>query len=401
MTRGADGTVNPTDPATGQPFKGNIAETFEFRAVDRNLVTPYVQQYNFGIQRELSTNLMLEVRYVGSKGTKLLESTAFNQGYDLNSADTPDHIFERFNQAYVASGSPNGALNSGATARARGVGRAFGFENPAAGGMLDYNLQTPAAPSSGSKPGTPVLGFNVPEAVVLRNTGRSQYNSLQLNLAKRMADGVQFNLAYTYSHSKDTSSSDPGSTAGGGKPDVPNAGFVVQGDQRNLDANYALSDFDRPHRFSGSFIWEAPAGLRLSGFVQLQSGLPYSIFSAEPELANTTQYGDLVRGSGGLYRLGFGRPSLCGSLDELLQAGEDVNGGGVQQERAVLADDRGRRIPCEPRLRQSRPKRAARILAAPGRPERGEELPPRSGADVRIALGRVQRAEHGELRASK
>ena len=106
VTRGADGTLNPIDPATGQPTRGNIAETFEFRAVDRNLHTPYVQQYNFGVQRDLGRNMVLEVRYVGSKGSELLEALAFNQGYDLNSAETPDHIFERFNQAYVASGSP-------------------------------------------------------------------------------------------------------------------------------------------------------------------------------------------------------------------------------------------------------------------------------------------------------
>ena len=53
VTRGADGTINPIDPATGLPTRGNIAETFEFRAIDRNLRTPYVQQYNFGVQREL------------------------------------------------------------------------------------------------------------------------------------------------------------------------------------------------------------------------------------------------------------------------------------------------------------------------------------------------------------
>jgi Carboxypeptidase regulatory-like domain len=328
VTRGADGTLNPIDPATGLPTRGNIAETFEFRAIDRNLRTPYIQQYNFGVQRELGANLMLEVRYVGSKGTKLLEATAFNQGYDLNAGDTPDHIFERFNQAYVASGSPNGALNAGATARARGVGRAFGFPNVNAGGMIDYNLANASGAVIGFEARTPVLGFNVPEAVVLRNTGRSLYNSIQFNLAKRMSDGIQFNLAYTYSRSRDTSSADPGSTSGGGKPDVPNTGFVVQGNQRDLDSNYALSDFDRPHRFSGSFVWDMPGqgaldGFRLSGFVQLQSGLPYSIFSAEPELGNVSQYGDLVRGSGGLYRLGFGRPSLCGSLDDLLQAGDD------------------------------------------------------------------------------
>ena len=328
VTAGADGTPNPLDPATGLPTKGNIAETLEFRAVDRNLRTPYLQQYNFGVQRELGANMMIEVRYVGSKGTDLLEARAFNQGYDLNALDTPEHIFERFNQAYVAAGSPNGPLNAGTTARERGVGRAFGFPNASVGGMVDYNLANSSGAVIGFEARTPVLGFNVPEAVVLGNTGRSTYNSIQVNLAKRMSDGIQFNVAYTYSRSKDTSSADPGSTAGGGKPDVPNTGFVVQGNQRDLDANYALSDFDRPHRLSGSFVWELPrrgalGGFRLSGFVQMQSGLPYSIYSAEPELVNVTQYGDLVRGSGGLYRLGFGRPSLCGTLDALRQSGDD------------------------------------------------------------------------------
>jgi hypothetical protein len=83
-----------------------------------------------------------------------------------------------------------------------------------------------------------------------------------------------------------------------------------------------------PHRFSGSWVWNLPGqgllgGFRFSGFVQMQSGLPYSIYSVEPELGNASRYGDLVRGSGGLYRLGFGRPSLCGSLDDLRQHGDD------------------------------------------------------------------------------
>jgi hypothetical protein len=129
VTAGADGTANAIDPATGLPLRGNVAETFEFRAVDRDLRSPWVQQYNFGIRRDLGNNMAVEVRYVGSKGHDLLESRAFNQGYDLNASDVPDHIYERFNQAYVAAGSPNGPLNAGATARERGVGRAFGFPN--------------------------------------------------------------------------------------------------------------------------------------------------------------------------------------------------------------------------------------------------------------------------------
>jgi hypothetical protein len=161
---------------------------------------------------------------------------------------------------------------------------------------------------------TPILGFNVPEALLLGNTGRSQYNSVQLGFTKRMSDGVQFNLAYTYSRSMDTSSADPGSTAGGGNPDTPNTGFVAQGNNRDVDANWALSDFDRPHRFSGSWVWSG-RGVPLLGL--------RAVAVRSPVL-------DLLRRAGVLERksvhgpdAGFGRPSLCGSLDDLRQHGQD------------------------------------------------------------------------------
>ena len=82
--------MTPVDPTTGLPTRGNVAETFEFRAVDRDLRTPYIQQYNFGVQRELGANMVVEVRFVGTKGTDLLEARAFNQGYDFNDPATPD-----------------------------------------------------------------------------------------------------------------------------------------------------------------------------------------------------------------------------------------------------------------------------------------------------------------------
>jgi hypothetical protein len=194
--------------------------------------------------------------------------------------------------------------------------------------MIDLNLSAPTAVIPFEARG-PILGFNIPEAVLLANTGHSRYDSLQLNLFKRFSDGLQFNVSYTYSRSRDTSSADPGSTSGGGKPDVPNTGFAVQGDQRNIEANYGLSDFDRPHRFSASFVYQLPWGgvlkdVKISGFVQVQSGLPYSIVSAEPEVGTAANYTSLRLGSGGLYRAAFGRPSLCGTLDELRQTGANI-----------------------------------------------------------------------------
>jgi hypothetical protein len=147
-----------------------------------------------------------------------------------------------------------------------------------------------------------------------------------------MSRGLQFNSSYTWSRSIDNNSADPGSTAGGGRPDVPNVGFVVQGDQRNLRSNRAVSDFDRTHRFSTSLVYELPsfksasrwaAGWQIAGFMQVQSGSPFSIFSAEPEITAPAHYTSVTRGSGGLYRLGFGRPNLNGTLDQLRQQGPD------------------------------------------------------------------------------
>ncbi len=332
VTRGADGTLNPIDPATGLPFRGNIAETFEFRAVDRNLRTPYVQQWNLGAQYEITKNLLVEVRYVGSKGTKLLQAISFTQGFDLNDPNTPDFIFERFNRAYVAAGSPNGPLNSGATARQRGVGRAFGFSNSALGGMLDYNLANAGGAVITFEGRSPFLGFDVPEAIMLGNSAYSIYHSGQISLTKRLSHGLQFNTAYTFSKSIDNGSVDPGSTAGGGKPDLPNVGFTAQGNAFDTNTNRALSDFDRPHRFSASFVYDVPSfgskslflnGWRLSGFAQAQSGVPYSIYSTEVTVGSPAQYNNLRLGSGGLYRLAFGRPTLCGTLEQLRQGGSD------------------------------------------------------------------------------
>ncbi len=59
-------------------------------------------------------------------------------------------------------------------------------------------------------------------------------------------------------------------------------------------------------------------GFTISSFVQLQSGTPFSVFSPEPEIANVSQYNDLVRGSGGLLRLGFGRPNINCTTDQAL-----------------------------------------------------------------------------------
>ena len=198
--------------------------------------------------------------------------------------------------------------------------------------MVDYNLANASGAVITFEGRSPFLGFDVPEAIMLGNSAYSIYHSAQVSVTKRLSRGLQFNAAYTFSKSIDNASADPGSTAGGGKPDLPNVGFTAQGNAFDTNANRAVSDFDRPHRFSLSFVYDIPSfgsqskfltGWRVSGFGQAQSGLPYSIFSAEVTVANPAQYSNLRLGSGGLYRLAFGRPSLCGTLEQLRQTGPD------------------------------------------------------------------------------
>ena len=337
VTRDANGGLNSIDLATGLPARGNIAETFEFRAVDRNLRTPYIQQWNLGMQYELTKNLLVEARYIGTKGTKLLQASALNQVYDLNNPNTPDYIFARFNQAYEAAqrGNPNalrGPLRNAGSQRERGAGIAFGFRNTVTGMPVDFNLSDPNGSIIGFEARGALLGFNIPEALLLQSNGNSIYHGAQFNLTQRLTRGLQFNASYTFSKAIDTSSADPGSTAGGGRPDVPNTGFILQNDSNNIGSNRAVSDFDRTQRFSLSFVYDIPSfgsnsrflrGFQLSGFAQVQSGTPFSIFSAEPEAGNVSALTSLRTGSGGLFRPGFGRPNLCGTLDELRQQGSD------------------------------------------------------------------------------
>jgi hypothetical protein len=53
-------------------LSSNVASPFLLRrGQDPNQRSPYIQQFNFGIQRELTRDLLLDVAYVGNKRTKL------------------------------------------------------------------------------------------------------------------------------------------------------------------------------------------------------------------------------------------------------------------------------------------------------------------------------------------
>src|SRR5712671_442736 len=88
-------------PTMSDTFSGNWANLYNFDtalsygyAVDPNLKTPYVQQWNLSIQREIGWNSSVTVSYVGNKGSKLYRAIDLNQV-----AITPNGFLSAFNVA--------------------------------------------------------------------------------------------------------------------------------------------------------------------------------------------------------------------------------------------------------------------------------------------------------------
>lgn len=114
-------------------------------SIDPKLVTPYMQQWNFGIERQLGGNMMVQVTYAGSKGNKLF-------------------TFYNGNQA-APSANPNAAF-------------------------------APRRP-------VPAIDTGIS---LFASDGGSKYNSLQTRLEKRFSHGFSLLASYTYSNSEDNAS---------------------------------------------------------------------------------------------------------------------------------------------------------------------------------------------------
>ena len=122
-----------------------------------------------------------------------------------------------------------------------------------------------------------------PSVAVIRlraNEAESWYHSLQTGLDKRLSHGLSAGVHYTWSKYLDTAS----------EVFNPSGGEVaVAQDSFDIDNDKGPSLYDRPHRFTGNFVWELPwmrdqrgvagkvlGGWQVSSFFTLQSGAPFT-----------------------------------------------------------------------------------------------------------------------------
>jgi len=243
--------------------------------LDRGIRTPYFHQYNASGQYEVIKNTLLEVAYVGTRGLHLFRNVAINQAR-LASPQQP-------------------------------------IINDVTGAAITTNIP------SNAQLRAPFQGVDINGFLQNQTTAQSSYNSLQMSLTRRFTRGLQLLASYTWAKSLDNAS---GTGGGAGIVGVVNPGSVadtstILGNQLNNRANRGVSDFDRPHRFVLSYIWDLPnpaftgrsvvgrlffSNWQVGGIIVAMSGLPIDIVDT---------------GAGSFYGLSGGsnplaRPNLVG-----------------------------------------------------------------------------------------
>lgn len=88
-----------------------IAGSMSSLSLDRTNRTPYVQQWNFNIQRELGQNWALELGYLGSKSTKLATRSVISQGQLIRPGPDPEVLFPYNNFAFILIDRTEGLSN--------------------------------------------------------------------------------------------------------------------------------------------------------------------------------------------------------------------------------------------------------------------------------------------------
>jgi len=241
FARGFGGTNNISNPlAHTSPFNwdGGYPDAFVAAAIDPTTwrlggVThwdpgagqiPTTHQWNVNIQRQLMQNLTVDIGYVGTRSSDIWVGDLANK----NQLD-PRHLSFGSNLSAI--------LRTDADARRFGLP---GLPYPAfAGGQL-WQALVPFPHLA--RNGIGLTTFNSP-------LGKSQYDSLQIAVNRRYANGLSvfgnYNFSKTLQNMESALRND-------------NSGRPL--DYYNLDLEYGLSDFDQTHTWKFAVVYEIPVG---------------------------------------------------------------------------------------------------------------------------------------------
>lgn len=253
--------------------------------VDPNLQIPLTHEYNFGVQREIGWNSVIEVRYVGSFSNELVRSIDFNQIDIRSNGFLDDFIRAQGNLAFNRAANPlsNTFLTGPNTLNRINLLTLSGttiVNSLVNGTPADLALSAIQSAATG---GIAFLANpNTGVANSLENGGLYRYNSLQAEIRRRFTGGLSYQLNYTFQKILADTTAD----------NQTNVDPYL--DNLNQRLNYTRPDYDRRHTINGNMIYELPfgkgrrwisdgwasrilGGFQFTSIVNISSGPPTSI----------------------------------------------------------------------------------------------------------------------------
>jgi hypothetical protein len=222
------------------PFaSGNFVKPATVLTVDHLMRPPYAQNWNISVEHVLGQNYLLDVRYVGNKGTRLprmIEADPSVYGPGVNQNNIDQH------RIYAGCSSD------------------------------------PSQPCNFASVG------------LVSNIANSTYHAGQISLSRHFASGVGFQLSYWYSKSLDGVSSF--NVSGSAPTDVSGENDLAQ-NPFNIRAEHGPSLFDARQRLAISGNYELPRwksasraaswfvnGWQLNGIASVSSGTPFTVYDS-------------------------------------------------------------------------------------------------------------------------
>jgi hypothetical protein len=227
---------------------------------------PRVNQWSIGVQREITTNILVEVAYVGNRG--VWEQA--NSLIDLN-ALTPQRIAAA--GLNILNASDRTLLTSTLSSP---LAQAAGFKAPYAGYPLTLTVAQTLRPF-------PQFG-TIP--VLWAPLGKNWYDSLQAKATKRYSRGLDLTAAFTWQKELDQGA------------DSQSGAAVAINDVFNRPNQKIISPNSQPLVFVLGFNYQAPALTRnklvraatrdwtLGGILRYQSGLPILVPASNNALSS-------------------------------------------------------------------------------------------------------------------
>jgi hypothetical protein len=235
-------------------------------------VTPYEEQFNFNIQRQIGKSFLLTLGYVGSVGRHLLSQASANPGIAATC--------EQIASLLIAQG------RSGEACGPFGEDSIYQISP-----SLTYYGTRPYSVTSGRFLNQGLLDFGEEDWIV--SWGVSSYNALQASF-QGSAGPITFLAAYTWSKSLDDMSG------------FTNGGLYMNPFHHNLSKGF--SAFNMTHHFVVSYNYNLPlqrlspsvsglvhaflSGWSISGITQLTTGLPIAISESGDHSLCNCEVGD-------------------------------------------------------------------------------------------------------------